>query len=175
MIISLLSILINLIVAQCGGSGVIGWSVGGQYNSLVQIDDEMTILASVTPTCQTYGQIRLTTPEGATYGPIQWHQAGTTYGTTAGYTVNVRDLNSLLMFELGVHLQTLPGVYGSFGNVYEIPARNGGDVNFDGVVDALDLLSVIEHWGETGPRWQDVDGNNVVDVDDLLVVIGAWT
>ena len=52
-----------------------------------------------------------------------------------------------------------------------------GDITGDGIVDVLDLLSVILDWGpcndgEDCPS--DLDGNNVVDVEDLLIVIGAW-
>lgn len=49
------------------------------------------------------------------------------------------------------------------------PLPSGNDV-----VDVDDLLSIINAWGLTGERPEDVTDNNVVDVDDLLEVINAW-
>jgi len=57
-----------------------------------------------------------------------------------------------------------------------------GDVNNDGVVNADDLLMVINHWGQCPPPPQSCppdiapppDGNGVVNVDDLLMVINHW-
>lgn len=44
----------------------------------------------------------------------------------------------------------------------------------DGVVNVDDLLAVIGSWGPCAGCDADVDGNNVINVDDLLSVIGAW-
>jgi hypothetical protein len=48
------------------------------------------------------------------------------------------------------------------------------DVNFSGAVDVDDLLMVIGAWGDAPCNAADADGNGAVDVDDLLLVIGAW-
>ena len=48
------------------------------------------------------------------------------------------------------------------------------DINGDGVVDVLDLLAVLEAWGETGAVPADITGDGVVDVLDLLEVLAAW-
>jgi len=40
------------------------------------------------------------------------------------------------------------------------------------VVDVADLLLVIGAWGESGEA--DIDGNGTVNVADLLILIGAW-
>ena len=42
------------------------------------------------------------------------------------------------------------------------------------IVDVDDLLAIINAWGLTGERPEDITGNDVVDVDDLLEVINAW-
>jgi hypothetical protein len=47
------------------------------------------------------------------------------------------------------------------------------DLNGDGIVDVTDILSLIEHFGTTGPQG-DVDGDGFVGVDDLLILINAW-
>jgi hypothetical protein len=48
------------------------------------------------------------------------------------------------------------------------------DVNEDGVVDVLDLLIVIDQWGETDSP-ADINGDGIVDVNDLLTLINAWS
>ena len=48
------------------------------------------------------------------------------------------------------------------------------DVNGDGVVDVLDLLAVVGSWGPCDNCDEDINGDWVVDVVDLLAVIGAW-
>jgi hypothetical protein len=56
------------------------------------------------------------------------------------------------------------------------PLPQPGDVDGDGVVNIDDLLAVIEHWGECPPPCDaDLDGNGVVNIDDLLAVILHWT
>jgi hypothetical protein len=47
------------------------------------------------------------------------------------------------------------------------------DVNGDGMVDVLDLVAVILAWGTADPE-ADVDGSGTVDVSDLVAVILAW-
>jgi uncharacterized membrane protein len=53
-------------------------------------------------------------------------------------------------------------------------AMTPGDVNGDCAVDMLDLMLVIEAWGQTASI-ADVDGSEVVDIDDLFAVLMAWT
>jgi len=48
------------------------------------------------------------------------------------------------------------------------------DVNFDGVVDVLDLLAVLGAWGPCEDCDEDVNGDDVVDVLDLLAVLSQW-
>ena len=49
-----------------------------------------------------------------------------------------------------------------------------GDVDGDGVVDLDDLLDVLSEWGDTCPCDADLNGDDVVDFDDLLLVLGSW-
>ena len=46
------------------------------------------------------------------------------------------------------------------------------DIDQSGVVDVLDLLSLIEAWSETGCA--DISGDAIVGVDDVILLIGAW-
>ena len=48
-----------------------------------------------------------------------------------------------------------------------------GDVNGDGMVDVTDILAVVGAWGETGGP-ADVNGDGIVDVSDILELVGAW-
>ncbi|HVP73439.1 MAG TPA: hypothetical protein VMS30_06840 [Phycisphaerales bacterium] len=48
------------------------------------------------------------------------------------------------------------------------------DINGDGVVDVNDLLTVITNWLAVGPNPGDINGDNIVDVNDLLAVVSTW-
>ena len=48
------------------------------------------------------------------------------------------------------------------------------DIDGSGVVDVLDLLQVLGEWGPCAPCTADVNGDGVVDVLDLLQVLGDW-
>jgi len=48
------------------------------------------------------------------------------------------------------------------------------DVTLDGLVDIADLLAVIGSWGACDGCRADIDGNDIVDIQDLLEVIGSW-
>ena len=49
-----------------------------------------------------------------------------------------------------------------------------GDVNGDGVVNVADLLLVLAAWGECPGCPEDLTGDGFVTVEDLLVVLGNW-
>ena len=55
---------------------------------------------------------------------------------------------------------------------YQAPACPA-DVTGDGVVDVLDLIEVLDAWGESGVP-ADVTGDGVVDVLDLIEVLYGW-
>ena len=46
----------------------------------------------------------------------------------------------------------------------------------DGIVNIEDLLAVIGAWGACNPDCvEDIDGNGTVDITDLLEVIASWS
>jgi hypothetical protein len=49
-----------------------------------------------------------------------------------------------------------------------------GDINFDGVVDVLDFLELLAHWGGAGGP-ADVNDDGVVNILDFLLVLANWT
>jgi hypothetical protein len=49
-----------------------------------------------------------------------------------------------------------------------------GDGNGDNLINIDDLLMVINNWGAVGANEGDLNGNGIVDIDDLLLVVGGW-
>ena len=49
------------------------------------------------------------------------------------------------------------------------------DVNGDGVVNVNDLLIVLGAWGECNGCQSDLDGDGTVSVNDVLALLAAWT
>ena len=67
-----------------------------------------------------------------------------------------------------------PGGFGD-SDIYEAPIIPIGDLNGDGIVDAVDMCIMIDHWGtdnslcDIGPMpW----GDGIVDAEDLKVLAG---
>ena len=65
-----------------------------------------------------------------------------------------------------------PGI-GIYFNTTEVVVNCPADINGDDVVDVSDVLAIISAWGEPGGA-ADVNGDSIVDVSDLLVIISAW-
>jgi len=49
-----------------------------------------------------------------------------------------------------------------------------GDLNGDGVVNVSDLLALLGAWGPNEGHPADINGDGVVNVSDLLILLGAW-
>jgi len=60
--------------------------------------------------------------------------------------------------------------------VADVAPRRPGDATLDGAVDILDLLELLEHWGQARPAGWDCDfnGDGVIDVLDVLDVLAYW-
>ena len=85
---------------------------------------------------------------------------------------NVEDLVTQgLSSPRGIALGVLP----SAGAPPDTPApvTRKEDVNGDGVVDVQDLVHVAQEYGKTGTNTADVNGDEVVDVDDFILVAAA--
>ncbi len=63
-----------------------------------------------------------------------------------------------------------------FSTSWLFPEVDGiiGDLDGDGIVGVEDLLIVISQWGSCSDCIADIDGNGVVNVEDLLIVIANW-
>lgn len=87
---------------------------------------------------------------------------------------DARLLNSIVCSNSEVQIA---GNYGDGGgnSISETCGSCEGDVNGDGMVDVTDLLDVVGSWGPcTDVCPADIDGNGIVDVSDLLTVVGNW-
>jgi len=60
--------------------------------------------------------------------------------------------------------------------VADVAPRRPGDATLDGIIDILDLLEVLAHWGPARPAGWDCDfnGDGKIDVLDLLSVLAHW-
>jgi Ca2+-binding EF-hand superfamily protein len=47
------------------------------------------------------------------------------------------------------------------------------DLDGDGVVNVNDILAIVGSWGSSNST-NDLDGSGIVDTGDLLAVIGTW-
>jgi protocatechuate 3,4-dioxygenase beta subunit len=47
------------------------------------------------------------------------------------------------------------------------------DINGDGYINVIDLLTIIAQWGLTNSP-ADVNADGIVNVSDLLIVVGSW-
>ena len=63
-----------------------------------------------------------------------------------------------------------------FSVAWLLPEETGipGDVNGDGVVDVSDILMVIVAWGPCADCAEDINGDGSVDVQDLIQLISYW-
>ncbi|MDP7574030.1 MAG: GC-type dockerin domain-anchored protein, partial [Phycisphaerales bacterium] len=48
------------------------------------------------------------------------------------------------------------------------------DMNGDGVVDVIEVLLLLDAWGQCEDCAADINGDGIVDTDDLLSVLAAW-
>ena len=78
------------------------------------------------------------------------------------------------MIEDGHLYASAPGNETGFGRVLAFSVQ-GADINQDGVVDVADLLAVIGAWGPcSGSCPSDTNCDGQVNVTDLLEVIAEW-
>jgi len=56
----------------------------------------------------------------------------------------------------------------------ELVEPPSADLNGDGVVDVQDLITILGDWGECPECPGDLNGDGVVDIEDLLILISQW-
>ena len=50
-----------------------------------------------------------------------------------------------------------------------------GDIDGDGVVNFDDLVTLLASWGGCSGCDADIDGNGDVDFNDVLILLGNWS
>ncbi|UCD73817.1 MAG: hypothetical protein JSV91_08450 [Phycisphaerales bacterium] len=58
--------------------------------------------------------------------------------------------------------------------VVGVPASCPADVNGDGVVNIDDVFDILGAWGPCDDCPEDVNGDGTVNIDDLFAILGAW-
>jgi hypothetical protein len=109
------------------------------------------------------------------------HIAYVTYGGDTLSSLNIIDAAGTYDFTgLSVYNWVIEdGPYSPLGVVFEqltievVSDELFGDLNGDCVVNLDDLLLVISHWGE-GSGGGDANGDGATDAVDVLIVIGQW-
>jgi hypothetical protein len=105
-------------------------------------------------------------PTGAAFNPAtkiftwtpSYHQAGSY--SSVHFTVSDNNTNDTEDIVITVN------------NVYQT------DINGDGIVNILDIISVAQHWNETGANgWitEDINENGTINVLDVILVGQNWT
>ena len=108
-------------------------------------------------------------------------------GTSGGWFFKEFDLSQVAGFEPSAVFQvrfvcgdlasgsvieaSVDGV--SLSRSYCDDASCTGDINGDSVVDVTDLLEVVGSWGVAGGP-ADINGDGIVDVGDVLELVGVW-
>jgi hypothetical protein len=101
---------------------------------------------------------------------------GGTYNPTDWYLAGgTAALPAPTGFRLFAGTSTIPGNTLCWDNldIFQAGANCPEDINGDAVVDVLDLLALLAAWGNTGGP-EDINGDGIVDVLDLLQLLGAW-
>ncbi|NNF43559.1 MAG: hypothetical protein HKN62_11040 [Phycisphaerales bacterium] len=111
---------------------------------------------------------------------LEWTPAdGFRLLTLAGDHVPTMDHRGLLGLPDGswvtVGGMTAPGTTTDRVQRYSIGRAAAGDVDCDGIVDFLDLLTVLASWGPCPACPADLDGDGFVGFLDLLTVLSGWT
>jgi hypothetical protein len=105
-------------------------------------------------------------PSGATFNPatkrFTWTPSFRQAGSYSNVRFTVTDGNA----------NDTEDIIITVNNVYQ------ADINGDGMVNILDIISVAQHWDETGTNgWitQDINENGTINVLDVILIGQNWT
>ena len=99
------------------------------------------------------------------------------------YVLNVTEENGFSSDQPGqsyfynCQVHCLTGMAGSLTvqGACQLPCAEDPDLNGDSRVDLLDILPVLDRWGQCGNCAEDINCDGSVDLNDVLAVINAWT
>jgi hypothetical protein len=106
-------------------------------------------------------------------------QPGASTTIVRGFTLDADSLNQIEDVKIAAWVQEpLPAmpaeIFQGAISIHPFIPDDPADVNGDGMVDVLDMLLVLAAWGAgSGP--EDVNGDGIVNVLDLLEVLGNWS
>ena len=72
--------------------------------------------------------------------------------------------------ELGIPVD-LGGLHNVGGLVCQLLRTGMADLNLDGVVDVMDLITLLDHWGTPAG---DATGDGVCDISDVLALLAVF-
>ncbi len=84
-----------------------------------------------------------------------------------------RGLGDLAVFDLAIHEGAIYAATNTQG-CFRFPIALLSDLNDDGCVDAADLTSILQSWGDCGQCAADLNGDGLVDAVDLGQVLSDW-
>jgi hypothetical protein len=153
----------------------LGWlGPNGEYPSVVNIGETYDSYLRCDILQGDYsGWLALVEPDGQkTLHPnTQFYENGY-YFIWDSWTVGLPDFHTSLAQFQG----SLNGSSTKYGPYVAKPIT--GDVNADGVTNTLDLLQLLDYWGEEqgpiGTPWHDLNNDGVVDAGDLVQLIENW-
>jgi hypothetical protein len=60
------------------------------------------------------------------------------------------------------------------GQTFVAQETCSGDLNSDGLVDAADLVELLQHWGQCDQCPQDLNGDANIDAADMSIMSALW-
>lgn len=132
------------------------------------------ILSALSAACVISAATAMSSTAGTGFD-VSWHSMDGGGGVSTGGTF-------ALSGSIGQPDAGGPMTDGTFTLVGGFLAGEGGgvtptcseDINTDGVIDVNDLLAVLGSWGVCVDCSADINGDDLVDVNDLLGVLAAW-
>ncbi|MCH2139645.1 MAG: hypothetical protein MK100_01255 [Phycisphaerales bacterium] len=65
----------------------------------------------------------------------------------------------------------LDGLHNVGGVVCQLLRTCMADLNLDGVIDVMDLITLLDHWGTSGG---DAIGDGICDISDVLALLAGF-
>jgi len=95
-----------------------------------------------------------------------------------GGVYNYSSSNAMITFNSTFCNNTPNHIHGTWSdkgkNSFSESCNTCPDTNNDGLIDVLDIVTIIDYWGCTNCIQVDVSNDDIVNFDDLVLVLGNW-